>query len=111
MNFFFYRIRLKGTEKFYAGPRLEYRLKKYIWDGKEQCFSYPVTVGVFWRDAYFWSCKKKNTLKQHLSDIYRTSDFRFKDLEIEKCFVGKVEIVKETDIYSEYEIKGGIDVL
>lgn len=95
---------IKGTEKFYAGPRTKWELRKYKYNGKEFSYSVSVTIGAFWRDTYFWSCKKKSTLKEHLSDIYKFSDFRFNDLEIEKCFVGKTEIVKDTDIYSKYEL-------
>lgn len=104
MNFYFYRIKLKGTDKFYAGPVNKPVHKSYEYNRK-QCYYYiNVTVGVYWRDSYFWSCKKKDTLKQHLEYIFAHSQYGLKDLEIEKCSVSETEILRETDIYSKYEL-------
>lgn len=104
MNFYFYRIKLKGTDRFYAGPINKPKRREYEYGGKKCIYYISVTVGVYWRDTYFWSCKKNSTLKQHLEYIFNFSKLGFDDLEIEKCLVGRTEIVKDTDIYSKYEL-------
>lgn len=104
MSFYFYRIRLKGTDRFYAGPISKPKRKDYEYNGKKEFYYISVTVGIYWRDTYFWSCKKKSTLKQHLEYIFNFSKLGFEDLEIERCFVGKTEIVKDTELYSKHEL-------
>lgn len=104
MDFYFYRIKLKGTDKFYAGPVNKPVHKSYEYNGKQYYYYINITVGVYWRDTYFWSCKKKDTLKQHLEYIFAHSQYGLKDLEVEKCSVSRTEILQDIDIYSKYEL-------